>query len=105
MLVQRCIITCGYTLCLFFFFLNTPPPPNTSPFPHPAPLPLRDRNLLPGAVPLAALLPVHPRELRASAPADRRVVLEPLACDPHRRLPARVPRHLLLLPQIGRAHV
>src|SRR2546426_6660458 len=58
----------------------------------------RERELLLRAVPLAALLALHRGELRAPGPADRRPVVEPLAGDPHRGVPDRVPRHLLLLP-------
>src|SRR2546428_1453627 len=58
----------------------------------------RERELLLRAVSLAALLAVHCRELRAPGPADHRPVVEPLPGDPHRGVPDRVPRHLLLLP-------
>src|SRR4029077_2753087 len=60
----------------------------------------RRHELLLRAVPIAALLAVHHRELRAPDAPDRRLVLEPLARDPHRRVPARLPRHLLLLPPL-----
>src|SRR5438105_14752091 len=58
----------------------------------------RERELLLRPVPLALLLALHHGELRAPGPAPGRPVVEPLAGDPHRRVPDRLPGHLLLLP-------
>src|SRR5207244_2950554 len=60
----------------------------------------RRYELLLRALSFAALFAVHHRELRASDAPDRRLVLEPLARDPHRRVSSRLPRDLLLLPSL-----
>src|SRR5438270_284636 len=57
-------------------------------------------ELLRRAVPLAAVLAVHQRQLRAPVAAAYWFVLEPLAGYPDRCLPARVPGHVLLLPPL-----
>src|SRR2546427_13295416 len=58
----------------------------------------RERELFLRAVPLAPLLALPRRELRAPDAPARRAVLESVARDPHRRYSGRVPCHLLLLP-------
>ena len=58
-----------------------------------------ERQLLRGAVPLAVLLAVPRGELRARHAAAGRLVVEPLAGLPDPLDPARLPGHLLLLPQ------
>src|SRR5437879_1340090 len=60
----------------------------------------RRHELLLRAVPLAALFALPQRELRASDAAAHRYLLESLARDPHRRVPARLPGDLLLLPPL-----
>src|SRR5207237_8226833 len=57
-------------------------------------------ELLPRALSLAALLALSQHELRAPDTAAHRNVLEPLAGNPHRRVPAGVPGDLLLLPPL-----
>src|SRR5439155_56493 len=59
----------------------------------------RDELLL-RPVPLAALLALPQRELRAPYVAAHWYVLESLARDPDRGIPARIPRDLLLLPPL-----